>query len=63
MGPIFGTFDICIAGNSNTEFESYSALGFIYEHPQYWTRSTEAGCFLGGLEAFLLEEIEVYEKV
>ena len=63
MGPLFGEFDICIAGNSNTEFESSSALGFIYKHPQYATRSTKARCFLGGLEAFLLEEIEVYEKV
>ena len=62
-GPLFGEFDICIAGNSNTELQSNSDLGFTYKHPHYAARSTKAESFLGGSAVFLLEVIEVYEKV
>ena len=62
-GPTFGGGnDIRIAKNANTTMDSFSNLGFAYEHPQYAHGTDEAQSFLAGSYRFQLDEIEVYQK-
>jgi len=60
-GPIFGN-DIHVANNANTTMNSYSKLGFTYQHPEYEYNSNEADTFLAGSFNFKLDEIEVFQK-
>jgi hypothetical protein len=58
-GPTFGGgADLFICNNANTTAVSYSKLGHSYEHPQ----PNQGQSFLAGSDAFLLSEIEVYQK-
>jgi hypothetical protein len=60
-GPSFAG-DIKIADNANTTTNSYSNLGFSYEHPQYAQGNNETRTFLAGSFHFQLNEIEVFER-
>ncbi len=55
--------DIFIANNADKLLHSSASLGRTYTHPQYGNESSEAKSFLAGSNKFLLNEIEVYEKV
>ena len=61
FGPIFGD-DICIANDANTTMDSYSVLGYTYNHPQYAFGTNGASTFLAGSNEFRLDEIEVFRK-
>ena len=59
-GPTFGGgHDIHIANNANTTAGSYSNLCVSYQHPQ----PDQGQSYLAGSCHFLLNEIEVYEKL
>lgn len=63
-GPTFGRgHDLHISDNSNVKKESFSNLGYSFEHPDYWYNSVDAKRFLAGSFYFLVEEIEVFEVV
>jgi hypothetical protein len=59
----FGSDDLHIADNANSNEESFSRLGKNFKHPEYKFSSAEAKSFLAGSEKFLLIEIEVYIKI
>ena len=68
-GPTFGEgHDLCIANNANTTKDSYSQLGFTYEHPFFdldrfeGEPIQEENKFLAGSTHFQLDEIEVFQK-
>jgi hypothetical protein len=63
-GPSFGSGEIHITNNSNTNslYESFSYLGDVYKHSLYDYGTNEATSFLAGSYHFQLEEIEVYQK-
>jgi len=66
-GPSFGTGEIHVVDNSNTnkpdlDLDSFSNLGETYIHSKYVYGSVEAKSFLAGSYNFLLDEIEVYHK-
>jgi hypothetical protein len=59
MGPSFGGgFDIHICNEANLTPDSYSNLGFSYQHPQ----PSQGQSYLAGSHQFQLSEIEVYKK-
>jgi hypothetical protein len=57
-GPSFGDGDIVICSDSNSNFTSYSNLGYSYEVPNY---NDDNYSFLAGTEHIKTIEIEVYE--
>lgn len=61
-GPSFGTGEIHIENNSNilNEFNSFSDLGDVYQHPIYKYGTEDAKSFLAGTHNFQLDEIEIY---
>ena len=63
-GPSFGSGEIHITNNSNTNniYESFSDLGDVYKHLQYDYGTNEARAFLAGSYNFQLTEIEVYRE-
>ena len=62
-GPTFGGgFDIFIENNANVSMQSFSNLGWTYEHPFYACKTNEAQTFLAGSYKFQLDEVEVYAK-
>ena len=62
-GPTFGGgFDIFIENNANVSTQSFSNLGWTYEHPLYSCKTNEAQSFLAGSYKFQLDEVEVYAK-
>ena len=66
-GPSFGTGEIHVVHNSNTNkpyayLDSFSDLGGTYVHSNYAYGSAEAKSFLAGSYNFTLDEIEVYKK-
>jgi hypothetical protein len=62
IGPIFGVGnDFIIFSDSNTNIDSYSELGYTYEHPNYHFKSNEARSFLSGSFKFSTSEIEVFQ--
>lgn len=65
-GPIFGgvgtKLDLYVTSNGNKAYQS-SYLGHSFKHPVYDVDSIEAGSFLAGKSAYLVNEIEVYQKV
>jgi hypothetical protein len=56
FGPFFGSSDITICDNCNTEKESFSRLGHTYTLPP----GQDSRTFLAGSEYFLVAEIEVF---
>jgi len=68
-GPIFGGIfsnfgsdDLLIANNANTNENSFANLGKNFKHPEHKFSSKEAKSFLAGSENFRLNEIEVFNK-
>lgn len=61
FGPSFGGgHDISIASDSNCNEESYSNLGFSYQHPGYQVLTQKAYNVLAGSRNFQTLEIEVF---
>lgn len=61
-GPIFGDGDLRLSDCVNLNEESFSDLGFTYEHLEYIYGSSKAQTFLAGSHKFQINEIEVYRK-
>jgi hypothetical protein len=66
-GPCFGgdgdcIRDICIKTDSNMNKESYSHIGYSYQHPDYLKGSAKANNILAGSNFFETFEIEIYAK-
>jgi hypothetical protein len=59
-GPIFGQGDFNIAGDANSNVNSYSLLGYSYQHPTYALGTDESYSFLAGSYFFQVSEIEVF---
>jgi len=62
FGPNFGSYDIEIFNNSNTNSYSNSKVGNSYTKPDCAKRSNEVKSFLAGSHKFQVSEIEVYTK-
>jgi len=63
-GPSFGRGDIHIESNSNIkgDYDSFSDMGDVFDHPRYSYGTNEAQSFLAGSYHFKLSEIEVFQK-
>lgn len=61
-GPCFGSGDLVIADNSNSNSESSSKLGNSYGSSLFESESNSAKTFLAGSENFQLVEIEIFSK-
>ena len=66
-GPVFGRAifgsDFYIVSYSNSGGNSFSDLGYTYQHPIYKERSNSARSFLAGSYNFSTSEIEVFQVV
>ena len=60
-GPSF-CLDIVIKDSSNANTNSFTNLGWSYNHPQYESGTAKARSFLAGEYNFRLSEIEVYSR-
>jgi hypothetical protein len=64
FGPTFGAGnDFYISSDSDTIANSYSDLGFTYQHPNYKEMSNKAQSFLAGSYYFSTTEIEVFQVI
>jgi hypothetical protein len=62
FGPAFGS-DIFISNNSKSEESNCLNFGDSYPHPRFECGSHEASSFLAGSPYFLVDDIEVYQKL
>jgi len=59
-GPSFGNYDISISCGSNSNRDSKSGFGHVYQHADYEHNSEKARSILAGSYCFQTVEIEVF---
>ena len=62
-GPLFGTNQIVIASDSNTNRNSFADFGHYYKHEDYPHKTEKAKAILAGSYSFKTDEIEVFKMI